>query len=176
MQRAMFKNMTKSLSIPHLLYTDEITMDACAAARASINASLTDSSPVTKISYLPIVAKALAIAARFFPVVNSSIAGDPSDISSLKLVHHLQLNLSFALDTPQGLQVPIIKGVESMSVIEIAAEMERLRDLGAQGKLGRQDTEGGTMTLSNIGNVGGGVVMPVCDSFAPFKLRDPHTL
>lgn len=160
-QRAMFKNMTKSLAIPHFLYSDEIVMDATSSIRSSINSSLNDSSPVDKISYLPLVAKAVALAARSYPSVNASLTGDIADVSSIKLVQHPHVNLSFALDTPQGLQMPVIHAVDTLSTLEIAAEMERLRGLGMQGKLGRQDIEGGTITLSNIGNVGGGVVMPV---------------
>lgn len=58
------------------------------------------------------------------------------------------------MDTPDGLIVPNVKNVQALSVFEVAAELNRLIDLGNQGKLGTKDITGGTFTLSNIGTVG----------------------
>ncbi len=57
------------------------------------------------------------------------------------------------MDTPQGLIVPNVKNVQALSVFEIAAEINRIIDLGQQGKLGPADLSNGTFTLSNIGTV-----------------------
>lgn len=57
------------------------------------------------------------------------------------------------MDTPEGLLVPNIKSVEQLSVIQIAQELKRLQELGANGKLGPSDLKDGTITLSNIGSV-----------------------
>lgn len=157
----MFRNMSRSLAIPHFLYTDEIAMDACSQLRSEINASILGSSSINKVSYLPIVAKALSLAALEYPLVNASISGDLTDLTSLALVARGPFNLAFALDTPQGLQLPVIQKVGSLSILEIAKQMDHLRELGVQGKLGKSETEGATFALSNIGNIGGGVVMPV---------------
>ncbi len=62
-------------------------------------------------------------------------------------------NIGFALDTAEGLMVPNIKHVNAMSVFEVAEELQRLIDLGYQGKLSTNDVTGGTFTLSNIGSV-----------------------
>ena len=66
--------------------------------------------------------------------------------------------LSFAAD---GLVVPNIKGVQDLSIIDIAQELGRLYDLGMRGKLGGSDLKDGTLTLSNIGSVGGTYMKPV---------------
>ena len=57
------------------------------------------------------------------------------------------------MDTPEGLVVPSVKNVQSLSVMEIAAELNRLQSLGLAGKLGQADLSGVTFSLSNIGNV-----------------------
>ena len=57
------------------------------------------------------------------------------------------------MDTPNGLVVPVVKNVQSMSVFEVAAEMNRLMELGYDNKLQQSDLSGGTFTLSNIGTV-----------------------
>lgn len=62
-------------------------------------------------------------------------------------------NIGLAMDTPQGLLVPNVKGVQALSVFEIAAELNRLQELGSGGQLGTADLTGGTFTLSNIGSV-----------------------
>lgn len=57
------------------------------------------------------------------------------------------------MDTPQGLLVPNVKGVQTLSVFEIADELNRLQALGSSGQLGTTDLTGGTFTISNIGSV-----------------------
>jgi 2-oxoisovalerate dehydrogenase E2 component (dihydrolipoyl transacylase) len=65
------------------------------------------------------------------------------------------------MDTPQGLLVPVVKDVASHSILTIAAELLRLQGLAAAGKLSPQDMSGGTITVSNIGSIGGTYCSPV---------------
>jgi len=68
---------------------------------------------------------------------------------SLSLGPH---NIGIAMDTPGGLVVPCVKNVEEKSIFEVASDLNRLQELGAQGKLGPSELAGGTFTISNIGS------------------------
>jgi 2-oxoisovalerate dehydrogenase E2 component (dihydrolipoyl transacylase) len=72
-----------------------------------------------------------------------------------------QHNIGIAMDTPQGLLVPVIKNVPSLTIPTIASELTRLQALASEGKLNSTDLTGGTITISNIGSIGGTYVSPV---------------
>jgi 2-oxoisovalerate dehydrogenase E2 component (dihydrolipoyl transacylase) len=159
-QAQMFKTMTRSLDIPHFLYADEVSMDSIIRLRDRINASLcSTSSKVAKISFLPFFIKAVSLALEDYPILNSRI--DSTIDSKPRLVMRAQHNVGVAMDTPQGLLVPNIKDVGSKSILEVAAELQRLQAAGASGKLSTADLTGGTISVSNIGNLGGTYVAPV---------------
>ncbi|KAL7274807.1 hypothetical protein RUND412_002282 [Rhizina undulata] len=157
-QAQMFKVMTKSLSIPHFLYSDEVHLDPLIRFRSTINSSLDSSSPVAKISYMPFIIKAVSLALDAFPLLNSRLDLDGENPQLVKRTQH---NIGVAMDTPLGLLVPNVKDVKSLNILEIAAELNRLQTAGAAGKLAPADLQGGTITVSNIGNIGGTVVAPV---------------
>lgn len=157
-QKAMFRQMTKSLSIPHFGYSDELVLNKTSEFRNTINQSLKDTPhqyPFKKMSYMPIFMKALSLALREYPILNVMVV-DESTIQ-YRAAH----NIAIAMDTPQGLVVPNIKNVESKSIFEIATELERLKELGKKGSLSPSDFANGTITLSNIGTIGGTVLHPV---------------
>jgi 2-oxoisovalerate dehydrogenase E2 component (dihydrolipoyl transacylase) len=155
-QSQMFKIMTKSLSTPHFLYADELKINDLNAIRHKL---ASDKRDPTKITFLPFVVKAVSQALTEFPILNSRV--DVSDPSKPKLVMRAKHNIGIAMDTPTGLIVPNIKDVASRSIFEIAAEISRLSALGKSGKLTPADLSGGTITVSNIGNIGGTYVAPV---------------
>jgi 2-oxoisovalerate dehydrogenase E2 component (dihydrolipoyl transacylase) len=98
-QRAMYKQMTRSLSIPHFGYSDSINMDATSIFRDSINKALKarPDAPVEKISHLAISIKALSLALLDFPILNARI-----DEASEGLVYRANHNIGVAMDTPNG--------------------------------------------------------------------------
>ncbi|KAF8474713.1 2-oxoacid dehydrogenases acyltransferase-domain-containing protein [Kalaharituber pfeilii] len=158
-QSQMFKTMAKSLSIPHFMFSDEVHLDPLTAVRSRINSELAQSSEgVQKLSYMPFFIKAISLALAKFPILNSRVNME-SDKPSL--VMRSQHNIGVAMDTPMGLLVPNIKNVQNLSILEIAAELQRLREAGAAGKIFPADLKGGTITISNIGSIGGRVVAPV---------------
>ncbi|RKP09418.1 2-oxoacid dehydrogenases acyltransferase-domain-containing protein [Thamnocephalis sphaerospora] len=164
-QRSMFKAMTRSLQIPHFGYADEITMDACAELRTSINRSLASSSgstqhPVQKISYMPILLKTLSLALQEYPLLNARLV-DAEDPATAKLQYRASHNIGIAMDTPGGLVVPNIKRVQDKSILEIAAELSRLQEAGRTNSIAPVDFKDGTITLSNIGMIGGTYLSPV---------------
>lgn len=154
----MFKAMTKSLSIPHFLYSDEIHLDPLRRTRTIINKSQDSDLLMQKITYMPFIIKAVSQALDSYPLLNSRL-----DLGGKtpQLIMRPQHNIGVAMDTPAGLLVPNIKNVRSLSVLEIAVELGRLKKAGAEGKLTPNDIQGGTITVSNIGNIGGTVVAPV---------------
>ncbi len=99
------------------------------------------------LTLLPIVAAATVQALREFPRMNASVVGDA-------LVIRSEINLGIAVDTEQGLLVPVIKGAGALSVVELAREIERMRRKVADHSISADDLAGGSFTLSNPGREG----------------------
>ncbi|TFA98506.1 Lipoamide acyltransferase [Trichoderma ghanense] len=163
-QHQMFKTMTRSLSIPHFLYSDEVDFTDLVHLRARLNKVLAQTpaaaGQVAKLSYLPFIIKAVSMALYQFPILNSRVEIDPATNKPSLIMRSLH-NIGVAMDTPQGLLVPVIKDVGSLNILSIAAELSRLQSLAVQGKLTPADFSGGTITVSNIGNIGGTYLSPV---------------
>lgn len=161
-QHQMFKTMTKSLAIPHFLYADEIDFSGLAELRARLNKGLSKSpvNEVGKLSFLPFIVKAVSMALHRYPLLNARVDVEANS-SKPVLVMRSQHNIGIAMDTPTGLLVPVIKDVSNLNILAIAAELSRLQQLASTGKLTSQDLSGGTITVSNIGSIGGTYVSPV---------------
>ncbi|KAF4445409.1 2-oxoisovalerate dehydrogenase E2 component (dihydrolipoyl transacylase) [Fusarium austroafricanum] len=163
-QLQMFKTMTRSLTIPHFLYADEVDFSSLVELRKRLNRVIAKNPSVegqpSKLSYLPFIIKAVSLALNQYPMLNARVDVDPKT-SKPCLVHRSQHNIGIAMDTAGGLVVPVIKNVGSLNILSIAAELSRLQALASQGKLKPADFQGGTITVSNIGNVGGTYVSPV---------------
>jgi len=158
-QSQMFKAMTRSLKIPHFLYADEVDLTYLHALRTRLQAHPSKSQ---KISYLPFIIKAVSIALHDFPLLNARVDHGPDDGSALpRLVMREKHNIGVAMDTPQGLLVPNIKDVASLSIVDIAAQLKHLQQLAQAFKLSATDLTGGTITVSNIGSIGGTYVSPI---------------
>ncbi|KAH6691281.1 2-oxoacid dehydrogenase acyltransferase [Plectosphaerella plurivora] len=169
MQLQMFKAMTRSLTIPHFLYADEVDFTSLVELRSRLNKVISASPDlllqeggVTKLSFLPFIIKAVSLALYQYPVLNARVDVDASNPSAKpSLVMRSQHNIGVAMDTPSGLLVPVIKDVGARNILSIAAELARLQKLAQAGKLSAADMAGGTITVSNIGNIGGTYVSPV---------------
>lgn len=165
-QMQMFKIMTKSLSIPHFLFSDDIHLDPLVACRSRINSELVNRNGSgsqeggrgQRLSYMPFFIKAMSLALLDYPILNARLCTDGEKPALILRQKH---NIGVAMDTPGGLVVPNIKNVQSLSIYEIGEELQRLQKAGACGKLSPADLKGGTITLSNIGNIGGRVVSPI---------------
>ncbi|KAF2667637.1 hypothetical protein BT63DRAFT_456937 [Microthyrium microscopicum] len=157
----MFKTMTKSLTVPHFLYTDSIDFTQLNELRQRLNShqNTLDPQKAIKISPLPFIIKAVSMALESFPTLNSHL--DASDVNKPKLTHKAAHNIGVAIDTPSGLIVPVIRNVQSHSISSIATEIKRLSELARTNKLAPSDLSGATFTISNIGSIGGGAVAPV---------------
>ena len=156
-QSQMFKTMTRSLSIPHFLYADEVDVTMLSTLRQRLNKQ----PPSTqRLSYLPFVIKAVSLALEDFSLLNARVDTETEE-NAPKLVMREKHNVGVAMDTNQGLLVPNIKDVSARSILDIASEITRLQSLAKDGKLSVNDLTGGTITVSNVGSIGGTYVAPV---------------
>ena len=155
-QTAMFKTMTASLNIPHFLYSDHVDITRLSIARKRLR----NNEKTPKLSFLPFAIKAVSLALERYPLLNARI-DTKTDPKKPQLIKRSTHNIGVAMDTPGGLMVPVVKGVNARSILSIAEEMQRLSQLGQAGKLSNEDLSGGTITVSNIGSIGGEVVAPV---------------
>ncbi|CAG8459159.1 6977_t:CDS:2 [Ambispora leptoticha] len=164
LQKSMFKTMTRSLQIPHFGYSDEYCMDKIIEFKNIINENFfknnRDELPIKKVSFMPFFIKTFSTALLDFPVLNATII-DAEDVNTAKLHYRSQHNIGIAMDTPGGLIVPNIKNVQEKSIFEIAQELHRLQEAGKQNAIPPADLKDGTITLSNIGIIGGEFLNPV---------------
>ncbi|KAJ1547476.1 hypothetical protein HK096_002726 [Nowakowskiella sp. JEL0078] len=161
LQRAMFKQMTKSLSIPHFGFSEEIYLDELTKTRNLLNTQLRSTLVtygIKKLSYMPFFIKTLSMALKEFPILNAMLIED-TESGKPSLKYRVSHNIGFAMDTENGLLVPNIKNVQNLSVLDIAKEMDRIRQSGSTQNA--SDLNGGTITLSNVGNIGGTTLHPV---------------
>lgn len=105
---------------------------------------------------MPFFIKAASNALFKYPIINSSFDDTYSNI-----IYKKPHNIGVAMDTKIGLAVPVIKNVETLNVIQIAKELNRLMLAGKEGTFSSNDLTGGTFSISNIGVVGGTYTKPV---------------
>ena len=153
-RRAMVKTMDAASRVPHF----HLHSTARAARLASVRAVLAADPALTgaKLTVTAFLVKALAQTAAAFPTLNSELT---PDASSLAL--HATINVGVAVDSPHGLAVPVVRDVASRSLASIAVELERLRAASLDGALTETDVAPCTITLSNIGALGGGHATPL---------------
>ena len=152
---AMAKQMLNSVqTIPHFTYAEEVDITELNRLRRKLNQRL--ESEGLKLTLMSLFIKSLSLALTRHPIVNSHMKDDAGEIHQFA-DHHIGM----AVDSPMGLLVPNIKGVNHLSLKEISAEVKRLTDAGRAGRLGPDDLKGGTITISNIGAIGGTVTTPI---------------
>tara|TARA_B100001750_G_scaffold186078_1_gene155210 strand:- start:41 stop:1204 length:1164 start_codon:yes stop_codon:yes gene_type:complete len=114
------------------------------------------SSEDIKLTYMPFFVKAVIRSLKSSPRINASLDEETEDIVIKK-----DYNIGIATDTEQGLVVPVIKKAQDKDIKEIAKEIEELSIEAKSGKLGLEDTQGGTFTITNIGAIGGISSIPI---------------
>lgn len=112
-----------------------------------------------KLTYLPFVIKACALSLKKFPYLNSNFDEKNSEILLKK-----NINIGIAVDTPDGLVVPVIRDCDLKSILVIAQEIEHLSSLARDKKLKLEDMRGGSFTITNIGSVGGFFSTPIINA------------
>jgi 2-oxoisovalerate dehydrogenase E2 component (dihydrolipoyl transacylase) len=153
--KIMAQRMTESVaSIPHFTFVDELDVTELMQLRRTLNEQ--HGSDQLKVTLMPLFIKALSLALKQFPVINSRANADFTELTYL--ASH---NIGMAVDGANGLLVPNIKAVEQRSILDIAAQVMALTASARSGKINPADLKGGSITISNIGAIGGTVATPI---------------
>ncbi|MFP5451341.1 MAG: dihydrolipoyllysine-residue acetyltransferase [Thermoleophilia bacterium] len=143
------------IMIPHVTQHDEADITELEAFRKEINAAHADDG--VKLTMVSLLIKACASALRAFPEFNSSLAGD-------QLVLKRYTNIGFAVDTPGGLLVPVIRDADRKGLLEIARELVTLSSAAREGTISAEDMRGGTFTITSLGGIGGTSFTPIINA------------
>jgi len=143
MRKIIAKRLTESkFTAPHFYLTMNIDMDKAVESRPKLN----ELSPI-KISFNDIVLKAVAVALKQHPYVNSSWLGD-----KIRINHHINIGVAVAVE--DGLLVPVVRFADTKSLSQIATEVKDLAQRAKNKKLQPAEWEGSTFTISNLGMFG----------------------
>ncbi|GKS84711.1 dihydrolipoyllysine-residue acetyltransferase [Acidovorax sp. SUPP1855] len=141
--------------IPHVTNNDEADITELEAFRVSTNKENEKSG--VKVTMLAFVIKAVVAALKKFPEFNTSLDGDT-------LVYKQYYHVGFAADTPNGLVVPVLKDADKKGILQISQEMGELAKKARDGKLGAADMQGGCMSISSLGGIGGTHFTPIINA------------
>lgn len=157
----MAKAMVESVStIPHFTYCEEIDMTELIKLRLALKDDVSIKTIMAnqdiKLTMMPFFMKAISLALKEFPVINSQVNDDCTE-----LTYFNDHNIGMAVDSKIGLLVPNVKQVQTKSILELAADITRLTNDARSGRVQGADLKGGTITISNIGAIGGTVATPI---------------
>lgn len=145
--------------IPHVTQFDEADITELEILRKESNESAKKDN--IKLTLLAFLMKALIATLKKFPEFNSSLNNNADEASLiLKRYYHL----GFAVDTPNGLMVPVIRDVDQKGVIVIADELGKLSALAREGKLKPTEMQGASFTISSLGGIGGTAFTPIINA------------
>ena len=157
-QQITAQNMARNwLNVPHVTQFDEADVTDLEAFRSQLKPQMEKRG--VKVSSLAFVVKACAAALQEFPKFNVSLMADGRQIVQKQYFH-----IGIAVDTPNGLIVPVIKDVDQKSIWEIAAEIIDLATRGRQGKVKPTEMQGGCFTISSLGGLGGTAFTPIVNA------------
>lgn len=145
------------VTIPHVTQFDEADITDLEAFRQS--ESQANKNVPYKLTVLAFVCKVVSNALKEFPQFNTSL-----DESGEHLIYKQYCNIGIAVETPNGLVVPVIKAVDTLSVSQIAIEMTRLSLKAREKGLMPTDMSGGCFTISSLGGIGGTAFTPIVNS------------
>ncbi|MGB1198791.1 MAG: dihydrolipoyllysine-residue acetyltransferase [Thalassotalea sp.] len=152
---AMAKAMVNSVStIPHFTYCEEIDMTKLIKLRLALKETYAKQD--IKLTMMPFFMKAMSLALKEFPIVNSQVNEDCSE-----LTYFDDHNIGMAVDSKVGLLVPNVKQVQTKSILALANDITRLTNDARSGRVPAADLKGGTISISNIGAIGGTVATPI---------------
>lgn len=158
MDKLTSENMHRSwLNVPHVTQTDDVDVTDLEDFRSGLKEEAKRRG--VKLSPLPFILKACAVALKRHPKINSSLHDDGEHLVLKQYVH-----IGMAVDTPHGLVVPVIRDVDQKSVWTIAEEVAELAEKAKNRKLRPDDMRGACFTVSSLGNIGGTGFTPIINT------------
>jgi len=155
LRRKIAEKMAESVRrIPHITYVEEIDMTAVEELRAHLNATRRKDQP--KLNVLPFIARAIVVALRDQPTINSHYDDEAGVLTTHNAVH-----LGIAAQTPNGLMVPVVRHAEARDPYDTALEIARVSGAAKDGKATRDELSGSTITITSLGTLGGVVHTPI---------------
>ena len=155
MRKAIARNMIQSKhQAAHMTVFDEVEVSELVRIRNRYKKAYNDEG--INLSFLPFILKAVALALKAHPVLNSEM-----DMEGGRLILKKYYNLGIAVDTDDGLVVPVIRHADRLTIRELAVEVGKIADKARKRALTLDDMKGGTFTLTNFGSIGGQHAVPV---------------
>jgi len=145
------------VNLPHVTQFDDADITRMEATRKDLKADAEKEG--ARLTPLPFILRACVKALRAFPEFNASLHPDGQ-----QLVLKKYFNLGFAVDTPGGLVVPVIKDLEKKSLFQVARELGELSEKARAGKLSAAELQGGCFTVSSLGSIGGTYFTPIINA------------
>jgi len=145
------------LNVPHVTQFDEADITELEAFRKSMKDEAAKQD--AKLTPLPFMIKACAYALQKFPQFNVSLKSDGETLVQKHYVH-----IGIAVDTPDGLMVPVIRNADQKSLIDLAKESVELAGKAQSKKLKREEMQGGCFTISSLGSIGGTAFTPIVNA------------
>jgi 2-oxoisovalerate dehydrogenase E2 component (dihydrolipoyl transacylase) len=154
-KKVMATAMQNSVStIPHFTYCEEIDLTELIVLRGELKEVYAKQD--IKLTMMPFFMKAMSLAIKEYPLVNTKVNDDCTE-----LTYFNDHNIGMAVDSKVGLLVPNIKQVQTKSILDLANDIMRLTNDARSGRVASEDLKGGTITISNIGAIGGTVATPI---------------
>jgi 2-oxoisovalerate dehydrogenase E2 component (dihydrolipoyl transacylase) len=138
--------------IPHFTYVEEVDVTELEALRTRLNAK----KDRTRLTLLPFLMRAMVVALRDFPQINSHF-----DDTAGVLKRHGAVHIGIATATGAGLLVPVVRHAQDLDLWGSAAEVARVADAARNGKATREELSGSTITITSLGALGGIVSTPI---------------
>jgi pyruvate dehydrogenase E2 component (dihydrolipoamide acetyltransferase) len=148
------QNMARShATIPHVTNFDDADITELERIRRG---SMADYTGDVKLTMMPFVMRACALALRKHPTLNATI-----DLENRQVIYKQYINLGIAVDTDRGLVVPVLRDADRLSIPQLARALNNLTATVRSGRFRPEDVRGGTFTISNLGAIGGTYSTPI---------------
>jgi pyruvate dehydrogenase E2 component (dihydrolipoamide acetyltransferase) len=155
LRKTIARNMIQSKhNAAHMTVFDEVEVSELVRVREKYKSKFLEKQ--VKLSYLPFVLKATALALKKFKALNAQM-----DLDNNQMIYKNYYNIGIAVDTEDGLIVPVIKDVDKLSIFQIAQKINEISEKTRKREITMEDMKDGTFTITSFGSIGGQFAVPV---------------